>query len=77
MWNQGRVLGELPAPGESDPRFAVAGIVHLPRAGIVRDPAESVSFEHDPHWTPHGHRLAAAVTDRHLEQIGVSGASGR
>jgi len=32
-----------------------------------------VSFEHDPHWTAHGHRLAAAAIDRHLQKIGVFG----
>jgi hypothetical protein len=30
-----------------------------------------VWFAHDLHWTPNGHRIAAAAIDRYLEQIGV------
>jgi hypothetical protein len=67
------VVVSLPGayPLFKDPRFADAGISYLPLSGIFRGSPAPVWFAHDLHWTPNGHRIAAAAIDRYLEQIGV------
>jgi len=74
------VVVSLPGahPLFKDPRFADAGIAYLPLTGVFLGSPAPVWFAHDPHWTPNGHRIAAAAIDKFLARAGVfEGDAGR
>ena len=54
-----------------DPRFVAAGIPFHSLKGSFRGATEPVTFEHDPHWTAHGHTLVANSIEQFLIEQGV------
>jgi lysophospholipase L1-like esterase len=54
-----------------DPRFVAADIPFHSLKGSFRGATEPVTFEHDPHWTAHGHTLVANSIEQFLIEQGV------
>lgn len=62
-------------PGERDifksPRLSTTDIGFLSLAGVFQGSEGKKTFEHDPHWTPSGHRTIAETVENYLRALGV------
>jgi hypothetical protein len=65
----------VPMPDPPRSRFARsvedAGIPLLLLDAALRNPAEPIRYANDPHWTPHGHALAADAIEGFLREQAV------
>ena len=62
-------------PGKRDifksPRLTATDIGFFSLAGIFRGAEDKKSFDHDPHWTPNGHRIVAEAVETYLRGAGI------
>ena len=75
------VSSALGGPGPnrlfSDPRFLESKIPQRSLTDALKGSSKPVSFEHDPHWTPHGHSLVADEMEQFLIELGFFAPPGR
>lgn len=55
----------------ADPRFVGSRIPYRSLTGAFKGAKEPARFEHDPHWTPHGHTIVADKVEQFLIELGI------